>query len=193
MDATGDREGGGRMSRRCGFVALLAALLIPQVAICAGLSKSKEYELKAAFVYNFTKFIEWPPQSFATVDAPIVIGVLGDCALGPQLDKLVKDRTVHGRSLVVTQVENVEQALLTHVLFVSRSESALYHDIRPSIQDRAILIVGESQSFLLRDGAIKFVMEAGVPRFEINMRPVDRAGLRMSSQLQKLAKIVFKD
>lgn len=180
------------MSRRCGFVALIVALsILPQAGICDGLSKSKEYELKAAFVYNFTKFIEWPPHSFSTGNDPIIVGVLGDSALGPQLEHLVRDRTVNGRSLVVTKVENLEGARSAHVLFVGKGELALFQNIREGIQDSPILTVGESKAFAVRDGGITFVMENGVPRFEINMRPVDRAGLRISSQLQKLATIIF--
>lgn len=176
------------------LLAVLASLLIvPQAAFGAKLAGSREYQLKAAFVYNFTKFIEWPAQTFASEQAPIVIGVLGDSAFGPQLDELVKGRSVHGRSIVVARVEDGEQARAVHVLFVSADQVGVFDEIRSTLQGSPVLTVGESRSFALRDGAINFVMEDNIPRFEINVGSAQRAGLKISAQLQKLAKTVFED
>jgi hypothetical protein len=189
----GNRVIRGRPSRWRGLFVVLALLLIaPQAAFSAKLV-SREYQLKAAFVYNFTKFIEWPAQSFSSAEAPIVIGVLGDGAFGPQLGELVKDRSVNGRGIVVTRVENAEQARAAHVLFVSADELGLFNEMRPLIQDSPVLTIGESRSFALRHGVINFVMEDNIPRFEIYMGSARRAGLRISAQLQKLAKIVFEE
>lgn len=183
-------------ARRCRWPALLTLLAVlstvAQPAFSGNLSASREYQLKAAFLYNFTKFIEWPPQSFSGTSAPIVIGVLSDSPLGSELVQVVKDRNVNGRSIVVKRIETAAEARLTHLLFVGAGEGGRFVELEPAIRGSSIVTIGESPSFAQAGGTINFVLEDDKVRFEINMDSAEHAGLRISAQLQKLAKLILK-
>lgn len=181
-----------RFAARWGLrVALLGLLLLGhRVALGADPPVSKEYQVKAAFLYNFTKFIEWPPQSFSRTTDPIVIGVLGHAALGTELQRIVQGRRVNGRGIVVKQMEAVDDARSIHLLFVSASEDARLAGLASAIARSPVLSVGESPSFATSGGAIIFVLDDDKVRFEINIASIERAGLHVSAQLQKLATAV---
>jgi hypothetical protein len=151
---------------------------------------AREYEIKAAFLYNFTKFIEWPAQSFADAGAPIVIGVLGDSPCAEALERLVKDRKVNGRAIVVRRVESAAEARTTHILFVGSRQEQQFARLEPEIGSLPVLTVGESQAFEAGGGIVNFVPQDDKVRFEINIGSADRAGLRVSAQLQKLATVI---
>lgn len=175
------------------LLPLLVVLSTVAQAVFGGdLSASRENQLKAAFVYNFTKFIEWPPQSFSGTHDPIVIGVLGDGPFGAQLTQVVKARNVNGRGIVVKRVESAAEARSAHVLFVSAEENSHFGELEPDIRGSPVATIGESPSFAQTGGTITFVLEGDKLRFEINMDSAERAGLRISAHLQKLAKLNLK-
>lgn len=182
-----------RAARWRGLLALLALLSsVAQVAVSSDLSASREYQLKAAFVYNFTKFIEWPPQSFPGASDSIVVGVLGDSPFGAQLAQVVKDRRVNGRGIVVKRVDTAAEARSVHLLFVGAMQDGHFDEIEPGLAGSAVVTIGESSSFAGRGRTINFVLEDDKLRFEINMDSAEHAGLRISAQLQKLAKAILK-
>lgn len=168
---------------------LLSAGLIPG----AEAEVSKEYKLKAAFLYNFTKFIQWPGETFQDEKAPIVIGLFGQNPFGRELQIIVDGRKVNGRGLVVKHVETAEAARTAHLVFVSEEASARFGEVKRSLEGARILTVGESESFRAGGGIINFVLERDKLRFEINMDEADRAGLKISAELQKLAKTVRRN
>lgn len=145
-----------------------------------------EWQIKSAFIYNFTKFVEWPQTALATESQPIVIGVLGEATLAQQLAALVADRNVNGRAIEVRVVHTAAQARATQVLFVSAEEEARYTAMRDELSDSPVLTVGESPSFSVT-GAIGFVQDGEKLRFEINADIAERSHLKISAQLQKLA------
>lgn len=152
----------------------------------------KEAQIKAAFLYNFTKFVEWPESVFSEPGAAIVVGVLGDASLLPLLETTVKDRKVNGRSIVVRRVVTVPEIKAAQVLFVAAAEEARFVDLRPKLEGCALLVVGETPSSLSSGGSIRLVLEADRLRFEINVAAAERAGVKISSQLQKLALAVHR-
>lgn len=168
-------------------LAMLAALLSLSTAAVYGEEVSKEYQIKAAFVYNFTKFISWPAQSFAAADSPIVIGVLCQTAIAAELETTVKNRKVNGRAIAVLRMNGPEQAGSTNLVFVCASEDAQFATVRKAIANSPVLTVGESASFAQQGGMINFVLEGDKVRFEINADSAENAGLKISAQLQKLA------
>lgn len=175
------------------LLTLLAMLAtVAQPAVSGNLPASREYQLKAAFLYNFTKFIEWPPQSFSGASAPIVIGVLGDSPLGSELMQVVRGRNVNGRSIVIKRVETAIEAKLTHLLFVGADEDGRFIELESVIRDSPVVTIGESPSFARAGGTINFVREDDQIRFEINMDSAEHAGLRISAHLQKLAKLILR-
>jgi hypothetical protein len=153
-------------------------------------SLPREYQLKAAFLYNFTKFVDWPGASFSSPQDPIVIGVLGPAEFSATLERIVRNRQVNGHAILVKRVAAADGAGAVHVLFVTAAEDALFEQIRAGLATSPILTVGESESFRALGGAINFVLEEGKVRFEIDAGAAERSGLRISAQLQKLARAV---
>jgi hypothetical protein len=147
----------------------------------------KEYQIKAAFLYNIPKFVEWPATSFATASDPIVIGIFGNSPFGDQLEIIVKDRKINGRDIVVRHITMVEDVKTLHLLFLSAADDKQFAAIKAVIQHSAVLTVGESSAFADAGGTVNFVLVGDKVRFEINMAAAELAGLKISSQLQKLA------
>lgn len=151
---------------------------------------SKEYQVKAAFLYNFTKFVEWPSAKFADHQAPIVIGVLGKNPFGTALAEMLKERKVNGREVEFKLVSSVAEIRHLHVLFVAASEASRFEGLETALRENSVLGVGETESFLSQGGAIMFALEDDKLRFEIDMGSAEEASLRISAQLQKLARKV---
>ncbi len=178
----------------------LIALLVAAACSIAGSSQgtaaetpaSKEYQIKAAFLYNFTKFVEWLPDSFEGPDTPIVIAVAGKAPCAAELEQAVKDRTVNGRKILVKTAETPAAAKGAHVLFLSASEDSRLEEWLGAVRKAGTLTVGETEPFAKAGGIIRFVLEGDKVRFEINMDSAERAGLKISAQLQKLAKTIRK-
>jgi hypothetical protein len=178
------------------FVAQIRALVILlcvtgiSPVIGADSTSAKEYQVKAAFLYNFTKFVEWPPKRFPASDSPIVIGVLGKNPFGTELENAIKDRKVNGRSFAFKTIVAPEEAKAVHLLFIPASEDHRVREILKQLEEANVLTVGESAAFANAGGMINFLVEGDKARFEINIDAAEQAGLNISAQLQKLAKVV---
>ncbi|HEX2711650.1 MAG TPA: YfiR family protein [Candidatus Acidoferrales bacterium] len=149
-----------------------------------------EYQIKAAFLYNFAKFVEWPADAFADPHAPLVLGIVGEDPFGSVLDKLVLDKTVNGRGLLIKRLKHGPDLRNCHILFVSSSERKRVAQILESLQGASVLTVGETQRFAQSGGVIDFILEENKVRFEINSDAAARARLNISSKLLALARIV---
>lgn len=149
-----------------------------------------EYEVKAAFLYNFTRFVEWPPEGLRDPGAPFVIAVVGRDPFGAVLDETVAGKTAGGRPIEVRRVPRVEEARDAQIVFVSSSERSNIPAILKELDRPGILTVGDTDGFAMRGGAINFTMQARKVRFEINPAVTEQAGLKVSSQLLKLATLV---
>lgn len=172
---------------QCVFLALLG---LCSAGLCMAVradTVSKEYQVKAAFLYNMPKFVEWPPERFADAAAPIVIGVLGENPFGDQLAAIVKDRKINGRAVLVRSVQTLDEAKATHVLFIGERAEARFAAMWPTLELLPVLTVGESSTFIEAGGIIRFVPVDDKLRFEIDMSSAERAQLKISAQLQKLA------
>jgi hypothetical protein len=149
-----------------------------------------ETQIKAAFLYNFTRFVEWPEEAFAAPQEPLVIGVLGEKALTEDLRAVVAGRKINGRTIAVRDVEHPIDAVTAKVLFVSAASDARFDALQDSLAGRTVLTVGESSAFASAGGAILLVEHAGKLRFEINVTATERARIKVSSELRKLATAV---
>jgi hypothetical protein len=147
----------------------------------------KEYQVKAAFLFNFSKFVEWPARKFADGTSPIVIGILGANPFGSELEKAVRGRHINGREVVVQQFDTPEAARAAHLLFVSASSDPSMVSALRALDGSAVLTVGESDAFTRHGGIITLVLEGDKLGFTINIDSAGRAGLKISAQLQKLA------
>jgi len=164
---------------------LLAVLLLAVAAHSrpAAQDVSKEYRVKAAFLYNFVKFVEWPGR---TEPGPIVICVAGRNPFGSILDDTIRGETVRGRTLAARVI--LEPDTGCHVTFVPTGANASAY-LRGA-RGTPTLTVGESLDFIQQGGLIRFYLDGGTVRFEINRDGADRAGVRISSRLLQLARIV---
>lgn len=152
-----------------------------------GRAQLTEYQLKAAFLLNFTKFIDWPESEHGADNVPFAICIYGDDPFGPALDQIVQGESVNGRRLVVRRLaRSVPESC--QVLFFSKLESKI-HSVLSSLP-AGVLAVGESEHFLSDGGTISFIVENRRVRFGINQRNARSAGLRISSKLLNLAKTV---
>jgi YfiR/HmsC-like len=185
------------MARR--FTTLMLALSLtlgwtgPSVAQVSDSSESSEYLIKAGFIYNFAKFVEWPSTAFAEADSPIVIGVLGTDPFGPMIDRIVEDKKIGSRGFVVKRFKwgkDLKDLRDCKILFVSGSEKAHIDEVVQMVKGLPILTVGETPGFAERGGMIRFVLEDNRVRFEVNVEAAHQAELNISSRLLTLARIV---
>ncbi|HEX9782982.1 MAG TPA: YfiR family protein [Opitutaceae bacterium] len=150
----------------------------------------REYDVKAAFVYNFTQFVEWLSAAFPEPDTPFVIGVLGNDPFGGMLDALVDQETVKGRRLVVERYRTIEEIQRCHILFISRADASRARARLPELASRHILTVGDAEGFERQGGVIGFVSERDRIRVRINLEAARTADLTISSKLLRAAEVV---
>jgi hypothetical protein len=172
---------------------LVSSILFLCVTFCTALKvqasevQALEYEVKAAYLYNFAKFVEWPPQAFADNESPIVIGVLGENPFGDILEATVQSQTLHGRSILIKQSRNVEDLKTCQLLFVSQSEQNSVREVLNQLRGASVLTVSDMESFIQNGGIIHFVKKENKIRFEINQEAAKEANLKISSKLLSLA------
>jgi hypothetical protein len=172
-----------RMPRGNALLALAATM----GSLCAQAPVADEYPVKAAFLFNFAKFVEWPAIAFRSPEDPISICVLGQDPFGEALEKVVRNKTVSNRTFVVREILNAQQAMACQILFVSTSERKRFRLLLDALKGRSILTVGESEDFTANGGIINFKVKDARVRIEIDPSAADRAGLRISSKLLSLA------
>jgi hypothetical protein len=160
------------------------------LAFTAYAQRIDEYQVKAAFLYNFARFVEWPEQSFKTDKDPMRICVIGQDTLDKSLEQTVNGRTVLGRPFVITDISDIRQTADCQMLFVGSSEQKRLKAILAAIRSPGILTVGEADDFASQGGIVNFKVDAGRVRFEINVDAAARAKLRISSKVLNLAQIV---
>lgn len=166
-------------------IRLLAVLLWTVASLQLGTCQELERNLKAAFLYNFTKYVTWPAGTFSSSSSPIVIGVMGQDEIDSALDAVVSDKTVDGRKIVVRHYRWNQDLTTCQVLFIPASESANATQLS-QLRNRPVLTVGESPGFAKNFGVVNFVVVSNRVRFEINEKIAKGCGLTLSSKLLSL-------
>jgi hypothetical protein len=177
---------------RVAFIACVTALSLTSwpSAPWAQPSPPTDTQVKAAFLYNFGKFVTWPPAA-EHADQPFVIGVLGDDPLGDTLDQMVVDRSIRGRKVSVRRFNAVDEATAhCQILFISASQAGQLAAILRASSRSSVLTVSDLDGFAERGGMIGFRIDDKRVRFDINAAAATSSGLVMSSQLLKLARSV---
>ncbi|MCP4005413.1 MAG: YfiR family protein [bacterium] len=151
---------------------------------------TREYRLKAAFVYNFTKFIRWPETASAGSDENVVLCVLAEESIDQIVRSTVEGKPVRGNPVTVRTLAAGSTAETCHLVFVSQSRRKHIKTLDRRAKESGLLIVSEAKAFGQGQAMINLVVEENKVRFEINMGATDGAGLRISSKLLKLALIV---
>ena len=182
------RGGSGAPLHRVVPVFLVFALFGSSLSVRVQAQQPIEYQVKAAFLFNFAKFVDWPAEAFSDSSAPLVIGVIGVDPFGAALDQAIKGKNVGGRSLVIRRLKWGQDLRACQILYISSSERKRLPQIIQSLKGASVLTVGEMDQFNQQGGIINFTREAGKVRFQINSRGADQARLRISSKLLVLAK-----
>jgi YfiR/HmsC-like len=174
-------------SRR-GLFALWTALLLG-LGVDALAQQAAEPTVKAAFLYKFAGYVEWPPATFAAADSPFVIGVLGADEVAAELERIVPGRTVNDHRVVVRRLKEGEPPRGVNLLFVGRAEASLRPILRAA-QAQGVLTVTETERGLELGSAINFVVSEDRVGFEVSLDSADRVGLRISSRMLAVARRV---
>jgi hypothetical protein len=172
--------------RRLLFYLFLVIALFPETAFS---EVSREYKIKAAFLYNFTKFVEWPAESFNSDSAPFTFCILGIDPFGEAFD-LLADQTVRGRKIIVKKIRHAGEAAGCQLLFISSSEKGQLRAIMKELKGRNTLTISDMDQFAAGGGMIGMLQIQDRIQLEINLESAQQARLKISSQLLKLAKIV---
>lgn len=178
-----------RIIASCSIGVVLFHCLLAVQSVAADLKSDQEYQIKAAFVYNFAKFVEWPAASFKDTQTPLAICILGNDPLKGSLDNL-KDKRIEGRPVLVRKITTVEHSDECHMLFIPMAQKDNLLHILKAVQNRSILTVSDTKGFSNSGVMINLILIDNRIGFEINQATAGRASLRISSQLLKLAKIV---
>ena len=151
---------------------------------------SLENQVKAAFLYKFAGYVDWPSTSFAKPDTPLTIGVAGADAVAAELIQAVSGRTVEGRAVTVKRVKAGESLAGVHILFVGKAESGRLSQWAQSAQPHSVLVVTESEGALAQGSVINFVMADRRVRFEVALDAAEKSKLKLSSRLLAVAQQV---
>lgn len=170
-------------------MALITPLL-PQVAVAQQQSEPKgEYALKAVFLYNFCRFIDWPKSAFASPNEPIIIGVIGEDPFGSLLKEAVQGERSRGRAIQIEHYSKPDAIGHCHLLFVSHSEVGRTEKVLSSVSGKSVVTVGETDAFLDRGGMIALTADKNRVRLHINPSLLRAASLDVSSKLLRVAEV----
>lgn len=187
LAASAFRWGNRLLKGWTGIWILLSALFFAERQEAWAEGVAKEYQVKAAFLYNFFQFVDWPPQAFAEPQEPLVIGVIGDDPFNGYLDELVRGEKIKSHPLVVRRYHQLDEIKQCHVLYVCQSESRHLKEVLSMVKGKNILTVSDADGFVRDGGIIRFVTENNKIRFKINVDAARAARLTISSKLMQAA------
>jgi hypothetical protein len=169
---------------------LCSILLLLVLSPATVYPQAGEYELKAAFLYNFTQFVEWPESAFSAPDTPFQLCIVGEDPFGRVLDDIVTTEFVNQHPIVVRRIQNVENTPACHMIFVSENTNIPFESVLDAIGDLPVLVVGDLPQFAEKGGTIAFRLVNRRIRLEVNLSAARMANLKISSKLLRLSTIV---
>jgi len=175
------------MKRFCLFLFILFLILPSRPGHAQPSMNVSEYEVKAAFLYHFAKFVEWPSTAVHDTTLPFLIGILGKDPFGSVLDKLIGSKSVKGKKILIRRFGDLSGLTYCQLLFIANSEKQVLPQIFERLRGAATLTVGEMEGFTDSQGMVQFVMKDNHVHFMINVDASEAAGLKLSSKLLNLA------
>jgi hypothetical protein len=166
---------------------IFLAILIAQASLAQ--TPQVEYQIKATFLFNFAKYVEWPNQAFPHPDSPFMICLAGDPFEGA-VEQTVAGERLDGRPFIVKHIVLGDNVRECHMLYIAASEARRSGEMIGAVRNLPILTVGEPEDFINTGGMIRFTENAHRIRFQINPDAAERASLKVSSRLLRLADIV---
>jgi hypothetical protein len=177
----------------CAMALALLIAVADVIPILAQVNPSVEYQVKAAFLYNFVKFVEWPPDTFQSEKSPITLCVFRYDPFGNALGEVIAGQTLNNRRLLVQRINTLPDLKACQLIFVSDREDKHLPEILNSLEGASVLVVGESENFAEHHGGIQFFLENKQLHFAINVDAIQRARLKVSSKLLAIARIVHDE
>lgn len=174
----------------CATVLTALLYLAAASSIRAQAGTSVEYQIKAAFLFNFAKFVDWPPDAFPSDKSPITLCVFRHDPFGSSLDEIIQGKTINNRAILARRTNELPDLKPCQLVFVDKEADKGLSDVLNSLKGTSALVVGESEGFAERGGGIQFFLEDNKLRFAINVDAIQRARLNVSSKLLALARIV---
>jgi hypothetical protein len=181
----------GALRSRAGaalVVSHLAVTALPATTPAPSPQAVSEYKVKAAFLFNFAKFVEWPERDHDRDS--VTLGVVGLDPFGESLDEVVRGKTVGTKPIAIRRFAGIDELEPCDILFISQSETSRLEEILKALDGTATLTVGEDDEFALRGGIIRFFIQESKIRFEINLEAAEHEGLQVSSKLLQVARTV---
>jgi hypothetical protein len=172
-------------------LAALAALLIAAIP-CRADGPTREYLIKAAFVYNFTQFVAWPDSAFPSRDSAFVVATVGPDPFNGALEAAMSGKTAAARNLQIVHFNSLSDLGECQILFVPAGLDPSLKALFDNLGNRPVLTVGETDAFDPAGGCMRFFLEENRMRFEVSPDAVSAAGLKISAKLMKLARIYRK-
>jgi hypothetical protein len=148
---------------------------------------SRAYQIKAAFIFNFAQFTEWPADAFESKESPLVIGIVGTNPFDEFLEDTVRNEVVQGRRVTVEYYTRVTDIKTCHILYVGVSEAKRLDMIRDQLKGKPVLTVTDLENASLRGVIIEFVTNQNRIRFRINTQAAKAVNLTLSSKLLRVA------
>jgi hypothetical protein len=175
-------------------VCITLTLVPPLAAQADGESGEQfsEYQVKAAFLINFIKYVEWPDEAFEDNDSPFRLGLLGSDPFGDAFELLAKKQEIGSREILVERADDVLELTECHLVFFRAEALEAYSSDLAKLKDLPLLSVGEQKGFAKQGGVINFLIVGTKVRFEINFKAAQHSKLKLSSRLLKIATKVFK-
>ena len=180
-----------RWMQRAGII-LLSLLCILQRPLPAEAQRPSEHQVRAAFLFNFPNFVEWPADILTDSSMTLTIGILGKDSFGNVFAPFI-EKTVKGRRVRLERSNRLQELPFCHVLYICESEKKYLPQILEQFRGRSVLTVGASEGFAQAGVMINFVLEKNKVRFEINVDAAESAGLKLSAKLLKLARIIEEE
>jgi YfiR/HmsC-like len=170
----------------------VAVATLGLMLLCGADGPSREYQLKAAFIFNFTQFVQWPDSAFSGSSDVFTVAIIGEDPFNGALERAVMGKAVGSRRIVFRHFDNAADLQPCQLLFVPSTKDSELTAIMNKLGNEPVLTIGESEVFLRMGGEMRFYTEENKVRFEINMEATDKSGLKISSKLLKLAKLFAK-
>jgi hypothetical protein len=183
-------DGAGK--RRLGRLPRLAAIATAWALLGVSnphtpASTPTEYEVKAAYLYNFGRFVQWPAKATTAGGDSFAICVLGEDPFGTVLHATIAGETIGGKNVVAKRISKPQDGVNCRILFISSSEDRQLKEVLAALDKVSVLTVSDMAQFARRGGMVQFILDGKKVRFEVNLFTAERAGLTLSSQLLKLA------
>ena len=176
--------------RKLNKIIFIVVFIFLNTGVYTQTKQVTEYQLKAAYLFNFLKFVQWPDSVFKNDSSTIIIGVLGKDPFGSTLDKIVYGEKIENHLIIIKRFNSLDDLKYCHALFISSSEEDSVQAVLKGVGKSSILTISDIDNFSSNGGDIGFYVENNKLRFTINIKSLQRSNLKISSKLLRLAKIV---